>query len=99
MTDYNPKLATWLKNEPCTEAGINNIQVPGRTGNIIWQTRHREPSRYEQALVEHLEAIFATGVVELESLVEALNARGSRTENSAFWTAESFQAEMARLGY
>lgn len=99
MTEYNPKLATWLKNEPSTEAGINNIQVPGKTENIIWQTRHREPSRYEQAMVEHLEAVFATGVVELESLVEALNARGSRIESGELWSADSFQAEMARLGY
>lgn len=99
MTDYNPKLATWLRNEPNTEAGINNIQVPGRAQNIIWQTRHREPSRYEQALVEHLEAVFATGVVELDALVGALNARGSRTEASEPWTADSFGAEMARLGY
>jgi hypothetical protein len=99
MTDYNPKLATWLKNEPNPLAGINNIQVPGKTENIIWQTRHREPSRYEEVLVEQLEEIFASGVVELEPLVEELNARGSRTEASELWTAENFQAEMARLGY
>jgi len=99
MTEYNPKLATWLKNEPSTEAGINNIQVPGKTEQIIWQTRHREPSRYEQALVEHLEAAFATGTVELEPLVEVLNARGSRTESGELWTGENFEAEMVRLGY
>ncbi|NVK42994.1 MAG: hypothetical protein HWE39_17255 [Oceanospirillaceae bacterium] len=99
MTDYNPKLATWLKNEPSTDAGINNIQVPGKTETIIWQTRHREPSRYEQSLVEHLVAVFSIGIVELEPLVEAMNARGSRTESGERWSAESFQAEMARLGY
>jgi hypothetical protein len=99
MTEYNPKLATWFRNEPNTEAGINNIQVPGKTENIIWQTRHREPSRYEEALVTHLEAAFATGVAELDDLVAALNARGSRTEAAALWNADSFQAEMARLGY
>lgn len=37
MKTFNEKLASWIHATPATEAGINNIQVPGQSGAIyIW---------------------------------------------------------------
>ncbi|WP_116474075.1 recombinase-like helix-turn-helix domain-containing protein [Zobellella maritima] len=99
MENFNPKLAAWLKNEPAQEAGINNIQIPGQTQNVIWQNRYREPTRYELDLVAHLEQAFAAGAYELDELVSALNGQGLRNEAGEVWTTSNFQDEMARLGY
>ncbi|OXY83357.1 recombinase-like helix-turn-helix domain-containing protein [Oceanimonas doudoroffii] len=99
MDNFNPKLAAWLKKEPATEAGLNNIQIPGKTRNLVWQNRYREPTRYEQELVSQLESAFAEGIVELGELVATLNRRGLRNEAGEAWTLANFQDEMARLGY
>ncbi|MFB4319497.1 recombinase-like helix-turn-helix domain-containing protein [Actinomadura sp. 21ATH] len=62
------------------------------------QSRDHEPTSYENALADELEAIFGTGVHDLPGLVAALNETGLRPADGADWTAESFAAEMARLG-
>ncbi|GAA4601110.1 hypothetical protein GCM10023195_02390 [Actinoallomurus liliacearum] len=62
------------------------------------QSRHREPTSYEHALADELEAIFGRGVHDLPGLVAALNETGVRPAGGADWTEESFTAEIARLG-
>jgi hypothetical protein len=99
MENFNPKLAAWLNKEPSAEAGLNNIQIPGKTTNLVWQNRYREPTAYEQALVSQLEKAFAEGITELEPLVATLNRHGLRNEAGDVWSCTNFQDEMARLGY
>ncbi|PJG60645.1 recombinase-like helix-turn-helix domain-containing protein [Aeromonas cavernicola] len=99
MEHFNPKLAAWLSKAPSTEAGLNNIQIPGKSTNLVWQNRYREPTRYELELVSQLERAFAEGITELASLVAALNQWGLRNEAGEAWSCASFQDEMARLGY
>ncbi|GAA2632546.1 recombinase-like helix-turn-helix domain-containing protein [Actinomadura fulvescens] len=62
------------------------------------QARKHELTSYEEALADELEAIFATGVHDLPGVVAALNETGLRPADGADWTAESFTAEIARLG-
>lgn len=62
------------------------------------QSRHRDITSYEHALADELEAIFGRGVRDLAGLVAALNETGVRPPDGADWTAESFTAEIARLG-
>jgi hypothetical protein len=62
------------------------------------QSRHRELTSYEHALADEIEAVFGSGVHNLPGLVAALNETGVRPPNGADWTAESFTAEIARLG-
>ena len=99
MKAFNEKLANWIHATPATEAGINNIQVPGQAELLVWQTRYKEPTAYEQALVQHLIQAFSSGVTELPALVESLNQQGFRRESGEVWTSETFSEEMQRLGY
>ena len=52
MKTFNEKLASWIHATPATEAGINNIQVPGQSELLVWQTRYKEPTLYEQDFVK-----------------------------------------------
>lgn len=99
MKAFNQKLAMWMNPTPSKEAGINNIQIPGQVGHLVWQTRYKEPSSYEQDLVQQLIQAFSTGVTELDQLVNQLNQQGFRQESGEFWTVEQFSEEMQRLGY
>lgn len=96
--EYNHNLALWQKNEPAPNAGANNIQVPGQTENVIYQTRTKVPSPYEVDLADSLLAIFADDIEDIEDIVDALNQRGQQTENGEQWNVSNFQTEMKRLG-
>ncbi len=63
-----------------------------------WQVGSGRPGAYESKLADALEAAFTAGHYELEALVAALNRAGMHAPNGAAWTAESFQAEIKRLG-
>ncbi len=99
MKDFNEKLESWINTKPSTDAGINNIQMPGQPELLIWQTRYKVPTIYEQDFVQHLLKAFSAGNTELAHVVEALNVQGFRSEFGAIWTEQSFTAEMQRLGY
>mgnify|MGYP003457541076 CR=1 FL=1 len=99
MKLYNEKLANWINATPSSDAGINNIQIPGQVEHLVWQNRYKAPSPYEQDFVQHLITAFTAGVTELEDLVQALNNQGFRDESGHQWSVESFSAEMQRLGY
>jgi hypothetical protein len=62
------------------------------------QARQRPATAYEDQLGDALERAFAAGHWELDALVAQLNRTGPLAANSAPWTAESFQAEMAQRG-
>jgi hypothetical protein len=66
--------------------------------NIVWQNRAAVPSDYENALGDALEKVFAGGADTLEQVVAGLNALAFRTAAGEPWTAQTFTAEMARLG-
>ncbi|WP_130802232.1 recombinase-like helix-turn-helix domain-containing protein [Acinetobacter ihumii] len=99
MKQFNEKLANWINATPAKDAGINNIQIPGQVEHLVWQTRYKEPTVYEQDFVQHLIQAFAAGVTELNDLVSALNQQGFRRESGEVWTMQSFTEEMQRLGY
>lgn len=99
MKEFNEKLARWMNTTPSTEAGINNIQIPGNVEHLVWQNRSRAPNQYELDFVQHLIQAFSNDVTELNALTEALNQQGFRTVAGDVWTAESFSKEIQRLGY
>ncbi|CAG67879.1 MULTISPECIES: recombinase-like helix-turn-helix domain-containing protein [Acinetobacter] len=99
MKQFNEKLANWMSPSPSKEAGINNIQIPGQVEHLVWQTRYKKPTVYEQDFVKHLIQAFASGVTELNDLVDSLNRQGFRRESGEVWTMQSFTEEMQRLGY
>lgn len=99
MKEFNEKLARWMNATPSTEAGINNIQIPGNVEHLVWQNRSRAPNQYELDFVQHLIQAFSNDVTELNALTEALNQQGFRTVAGDVWTAESFSKEIQRLGY
>ena len=99
MKTFNEKLASWIQATPATDAGINNIQIPGQSELLVWQTRYKEPTVYEQDFVSQLIEVFTQGATALEDVVEVLNQQGFRSEAGEKWTATSFTEEMQRLGY
>lgn len=99
MKAFNEKLARWINAEPSSEAGINNIQIPGQVEHLAWQNRYKAPSQYELDFITHLIDAFSNDVTELDTLVYSLNQQGFRSEAGQTWTVESFSAEMQRLGY
>lgn len=99
MKEFNNKLAKWIDAVPSTEAGINNIQIPGEVEHLVWQNRSRAPSPYELDFVKHLILAFNNDVTELAALTDALNQQGFRTIVGEVWTTDSFSEEMQRLGY
>lgn len=99
MKQYNEKLAKWINSTPSSDAGINNIQIPGQVEHLVWQNRYKEPSPYEQNFVQHLLQAFSNDVTELNDLVETLNQQGFREDSGEVWTVENFSTEMQRLGY
>ncbi len=67
--------------------------------NIVWQTRQGvEPSSYEKALVEALEAIFDDQEYEIGTIVARLNRTALKPDGGGAWTEAIFEAEMKRLG-
>ncbi len=64
-----------------------------------WQTRiGAELDDYQVALAAALEEIFGDGVHDLDGIVTRLNQTVVRTGDGRDWTADSFKAEMKRLG-
>lgn len=97
--NFNPFLKPWEVSEPNNVAGKGMIEAPGHAENIIWQNRAAEPTSYENALGDALEAVFESGANSLEEIVAGLNAQPFHNADGSIWTIESFSAEIARLGY
>ncbi len=67
--------------------------------NIVWQTREGvELTKFEIALSEALEAVFAGGVSDLKGIVDQFNRMDFRNREGETWTTDGFEAEMKQLG-
>lgn len=99
MQQYNESLVSWKQHKPSKDAGINNIQVPGKPKLMVWQTRDHEPTSYELSLAKNLIIAFSSGAETVEEVVSALNEQGMLYGDGSAFTTESFEREMARLGY
>lgn len=62
------------------------------------QARTRKPTAYEDLLGDSIERAYAAGYHELDALLAYLNKAGPLGPDGQPWTADTFQAEMARLG-
>lgn len=99
MKQYNEKLLSWQNVEPGKTAGFNNIQIPGNSDLLVWQNRYREPTLYEQDLVEALISAFRSGLTDLSGIIDHLNKQGVYQESGKYWTKKDFEEEMQKLGY
>ena len=62
------------------------------------QSRLRDPTEWELALADAMEAAFTSGAYELPALVGALNASRIRPQTGGAWTEANFTALMHELG-
>ena len=62
------------------------------------QALNREPTAWENAFGDVLEAAFSGGIRDLAPLVERLNGSGVRTPDGESWTAERFTRIVHDLG-
>jgi hypothetical protein len=104
MSDYNTVLQQWMAakaGRPASGAkgDESSIERPELVRNIVWQTRAALPTDYENALGDALQKIFAEQVHDLPGIVGRLNAGSVRAPGGTAWTEDSFEAEMARLGF
>jgi hypothetical protein len=74
------------------------IEKPDEADNVVWQTRTREPTDYENRLGDALEQVFAGGADTLAEVVAGLNKLEFPDSAGRAWTEASFQDEMKRLG-
>jgi hypothetical protein len=98
-TNTKPSLAFnphW--DTPTDTGGRGRVEAPQGSGNLTWQTRLRPPTSYENDLGDALEHVFEGGATNLEEVVAALNARGVKTPAGLSWSAQNYEAELARLG-
>ncbi|MEE2034270.1 recombinase-like helix-turn-helix domain-containing protein [Rhodococcus chondri] len=65
---------------------------------VIHQTRTADPTPYETRLARAIEQVFGAGVHHLEGIVKELNVSGMHGPDGLPWTADSFTAEMRRIG-
>jgi hypothetical protein len=90
--DFNPHLDA---TAPSSNRG--QVEPAQGSGNLVWQTRMRPPTSYENSLGDALEHVFEGGATNLEEVVAALNASGVKTPAGQHWSAQNYEAELARL--
>jgi hypothetical protein len=95
---FNPHLKPWAPPDIEHAAGKGEIERPGAAPNLIWQTRALEPTAYENALGDALEAAFDDGAETPADVVASLNAQALRAPDGEPWTEAGFLDEMRRLG-
>jgi hypothetical protein len=66
--------------------------------NEMHQHRSAPPTAYESLLGDAIERAFAQGLHSLDGLVAYLNQSGPAAPDGGAWTADNYQALMARLG-
>lgn len=93
----NPFLAESAADGETRKGSPQSIQDPQKPENLVWQTRDRVPTAFEDALGYALEKTFAAGIKDLPEIVERLNRDGPKPD-AGEWTEELFQAEIKRLG-
>jgi hypothetical protein len=95
--DHNPFLAARRHSMPDAPAN-GEIERPGESVNLAWQTRAAPPTDYENRLGDALERVFADGAGTLEEVVAGLNSANCPTPSGAPWDAATFESEIRRLG-
>jgi hypothetical protein len=73
------------------QAGIDRYLNPH-------QARQRATTPYEDLLGDSIERAFASGVTQLDALVNYLNQSGPLGPNGQSWTPALFETEIASLG-
>jgi phage tail tape-measure protein len=63
----------------------------------IHQTRDRTPGEFENLMGDALERAFATGIDDIDSVVQALVDYGVPAPDGQSWNADLLQAELKRL--
>lgn len=97
--DFNPNLSQWVwPTDIIDPAGEKSIEHPTKIENLVWQSRSRTPTAYENALGDALEQVFEAGAVELADVVANLNERGFPSPENTLWTEESFARTIQSLG-
>jgi len=96
MTEWNENLTPWKSPKPTNRGGAGTIESYESIENIVWQTRIKPPTDYENSLADALEQILM-GTHELPEIVNQLNNLGIRSPSGEPFTEESFKAELARL--
>jgi hypothetical protein len=95
--DHNPFLKR--SREPRPDApSKGEIEAPGQSVNLVWQTRVAAPTDYENRLGDALERVFGEGAQSLADVVARLNAIPFPAPNGKPWDEASFAAEIKRLG-
>lgn len=91
----------FLRADPGNKGGGLFIEHPAAVPNIACQTSGSEPDTVEAGLADLLMAVFSDGVWDLEAVLAALEARGSRDSAGSPWTESSLsqhlQQSAARL--
>ncbi|KQN64619.1 MULTISPECIES: recombinase-like helix-turn-helix domain-containing protein [unclassified Erwinia] len=98
-TDFNPYLPGSAQFLPPGEGGNGAIHHPGNYQNIIWQTRQRQPDKFEIALIAALESLFEQGQESVAGLVLALNQQRVFDRSGSAWTEASFCDFLRINGY
>lgn len=96
---FNIQLNAWSQSVPSPHAGKGHIEEPGKGVNLRWQNRLAEPTAYENALADAVQAAYLEGAQTVSAMADAFNARQFRSKSNFEWTAESLKAEMQRLGH
>ena len=94
------RLYKWFAQNAILQIG-DGMEQESRTQepkNIVWQTRTHKQTEFERRLSAAMEAAFADGITELETLIDRLNDDGVHDETNNAWTADSFCTVMRRLG-
>lgn len=90
--NVNPALPESSRFTPPAEGGNGTIHQPGEYQNLTWQTRSREPERWERDLIAALEELFEQGAETLPELVNGLNRLGIQDRQGGPWSEAGFQA-------
>lgn len=96
MTEWNENLTPWKVPTPSNKGGAGAIETYDKIEHVIWQSRSRAPSEYENQLGDALEQVLAN-THELAEIVAGLNELGIRAPDGTPFTKESFKAEIANL--
>jgi hypothetical protein len=78
--------------------GGNNSRLPPNGLYLnAHQTRDRKPTTYENILADAIEFAYATGIHDLDKLVESLNQQNCLDPDGNAWTDRSFTKVMGDL--
>lgn len=98
MEAYNVKLKSWDRQQPDERAGHGGFERYDVIENVLWQSRSRVPTAYEDALAAGLEAAFKAGGADLASLADSLNKLGILRNDGEPWTENLLAVELDILG-